>query len=209
MAANRELTRAIQALTAENQQGRADSTKTGSETGAGDPRDEELAVLNEELRAIIEQLSIKNDDLEARAHELRAAALSAENASFQLSAVMNAVGDVVVVVDHEQAVILQSESVEDLIVDDPRALQFLDSAGNPLEGTDSPLARVAQGENFSLPVQITTPQGAVRSYEAVGRPSGAIGNRRLGVLTLRLSGDSLERVLIRRGRAVRERERSA
>lgn len=187
LAANRELTRAIQVLTAENRETQADRNRIRQVSGEDRQRGDALDVLNSELRAVIGQLSLRNEDLEARSLQLRDAAVSAENARFQLSAVMNAVGDVVVV-DHTQSIILQSQSFADLMGDGTRAVQFLDPAGKPLEGRDPPLARAARGESFTASVQIVSARGDVQSYEAIGRPSGVVGGHGLGVLTLRRSG---------------------
>lgn len=187
LAANRELTRAIEALTAVNQPGRNGSTDA---SGNGKPHAEELDELNKELRGIIEQLNVRNDDLEARSLELQNAVLSSENALFQLSAVMNAVGDVVIVVDQRQQIVLHSHSFREILGHDNDEVLFLDLQGHPLEGDRSPLARVARGESFAACVQVEMRHGELQVYEAVGRPSGVVNGQRLGVLTLRVSPES-------------------
>lgn len=149
---------------------------------------EELETLNEELQATIEELNATNDDLEARSLEVQAIALRAETARHQLHAILDAVDDGVIVVESNGVVLLHSQVLSSSLGEALEMADFLDSDRMPMAPDQTPIARAAAGETFSMLFTIAGSPGPV--YEAIGRPVAIPDGRRLGVVTVRPSVES-------------------
>ena len=193
LAANYRLTRTIQDLRDENEQMQVASAEVQAATEEVETlneelqaSNEELETLNEELQATIEELNTTNDDLESRSLEVQSMAIAAENARFRLRDILDAVDDGVIVVDEHRRVVMQSQSMIDLVGEEGRSPQFLDASGNALDDEHSPLTRVAQGETFATRLQIRSSAGDTLMYEVIGRPASVLNGQRLGVLTVHL-----------------------
>jgi two-component system CheB/CheR fusion protein len=162
---------------------------------------EELETLNEELQATIEELHTTNDDLEARNLEMQALVAEREQQRqrseaerARLAAVLLSMGDAVFVVDRTGAVALTNAAVERLL--GPAGADFVpqDEEGQPLPAEQTPRARAARGETFSLTFTLPSPDGARRWFEATGQPIQSEGADQGSVVVIR---DITERSLRR------------
>jgi two-component system CheB/CheR fusion protein len=134
---------------------------------------EELETLNEELQATIEELNTTNDDLEARTIELQDTAARLESARAaseteraRLAAILESMGDAVVVVDRQARPLLANDAYTRLV--GPASHTTMDDEqGRPIRGAASLEARAARGEEFETVVTRATKAGGRRWYEAV------------------------------------------
>ncbi len=176
LAANRELTDAVDRLREQGDELRqmaASAQVTAEEIETLNEElqssNEELETLHEEAQATVEELNVANDELHARAAELEelAAAHAAEQA--RLSAVLESMGDAVLVVD-AQGRVLRTNAAYDALVDDVAA-PFVpaDAHGIPLPAAAAPARRAARGEAFQLEFTADAADGARRWFEAAGR----------------------------------------
>jgi two-component system, chemotaxis family, CheB/CheR fusion protein len=172
----------IQVTTAEIQAATEEVETLNEELQASN---EELETLNEELQATVEELNTTNDDLEARSLEMQSLALQGEDARAQLQGILEAVADGIVVVDPNGDVVLQSKVFASLFGGNPGPHMFLDDCGAPLAEDQTPLARAARGEVFSMTFRKATGGEGTILYEAVGRPVSTGTKSRLGVVTIR------------------------
>ncbi len=151
---------------------------------------EELETLNEELQATIEELHTTNDDASARDVELREVATALEAQRARLAAILDSVGDAVLVVDRAGRPVLTNAAYEQLF-GDAVAVVLVDEQGHPLLPEATPQQRAARGESFSMRfvLMTTAPHGTgegVRHYlEANGRPIGAPADGQGDVVVIR------------------------
>ncbi len=160
---------------------------------------EELETLNEELQATVEELNTANADMAARAAELTAltGTLEAERQqsareAAQLAAILAGIADAVLVVDSVGATLLSNDTYTRWFGDAPR---LADEEGHPLAPEQTPLARAARGEVFTITFTVTLDTGERRWYEAVGQPVQGEGAQHWNVVVIRdISERSLRRI---------------
>src|SRR5207248_11755705 len=141
---------------------------------------EEHETLNEELQATVEELDTTNDDLEARGQELRelAESLEAQRRSSEaerarLEAILASMADAVVVIDHAGQPVLTNSAYDRLLGEAGGELVPEDEAGRPLPVDQTPQARAARGESYSMTFTARLANGMRPSFEANGRPTEA------------------------------------
>jgi two-component system, chemotaxis family, CheB/CheR fusion protein len=146
---------------------------------------EELETLNEEMQATVEELNTTNDDLEARSLELQNLALSLEKQRevseaerARLQAVLASMAEAVLVVEADGDIVLTNEAY-DAMVGRKGLRQLVGEDGNALDASETPQARAARGETFT--VRFTRAGDGPQLMEADGRPLPAGG----GVVVLR------------------------
>jgi two-component system, chemotaxis family, CheB/CheR fusion protein len=194
LSSNRELARTIQMLQDENEQLQVTSAEVQAATEEVETlneelqaSNEELETLNEELLSTIEELNTTNDDLEARSLELQGMAIAAENARHQLRGILDTVDDGIIVVDANGGIVLFSKVFNHSFGSDFDPETFLDADGKPIEKQQTPIARAARGETFSMTFKVEVSGSSMQEYQAVGRPMSLPGSHRLGVITIRPS----------------------
>ena len=116
-----------------------------------------------ELRDVNERLLIAG----LREHEL-AEALEAERAA--LAVILAGIGDAVLVIDGAGAPVRANAAYARMFggADTPFAPE--DAQGRPLPPAETPRARAARGETFSLDFSLTATDGSRRWFEANGQP---------------------------------------
>jgi two-component system CheB/CheR fusion protein len=129
---------------------------------------EELETLNEELQATIEELNTTNDDLHARSVELQELARASEEERARLAAILASIGDAVVVVGSNGTPLLTNAAYEHMFGGTP--LEPQDEEGQLLPPEQSPLARAARGESFSMEFTLAGRDDTRRWFEANGQP---------------------------------------
>jgi two-component system CheB/CheR fusion protein len=112
----------------------------------------------------------------------------------RLAAVLLSMGDAVLVVDRTGAVVLANAAVERLLGPGGADLVSQDENGQPLPAEQTPRARAARGETFSLTFTLPGADGARRWFEATGQPIQSEGAGQGGVVVIR---DITERSLRR------------
>jgi two-component system, chemotaxis family, CheB/CheR fusion protein len=173
---------------------------------------EELETLNEELQATVEELNTTNDDLQARATELQELAQSREeerqlteagrrraeglvdelqDQRSRLEAILANISDAVFAVDTDGQVLFGNQVFEETFGEHDRAERgllgstvVLDESGEKLPLEATPSSRAAGGESFAMRFAVEGEDGALRRFEARGRPiqgDGVTG----GVLVIR------------------------
>jgi two-component system, chemotaxis family, CheB/CheR fusion protein len=162
---------------------------------------EELETLNEELQATVEELHTTNDDLQARNLEMQALAAEREEQRqrseaerARLAAVLLSMGDAVLVVDRTGAVVLTNAAVERLLGPGGADVVPQDADGQPLPAEQTPRARAARGETFSMTFTLPGSDAARRWFEATGQPIQSEGMDQGSVVVIR---DITERSLRR------------
>ncbi len=123
---------------------------------------EELETLNEELQATIEELNTTNDDLQARSVELQELAQTSEEERARLRAILESVPEAVLVVDAAGRTVLTNAAYGRFFGE--RNFEALDDLGSPLSPNDSPQARVASGESFTLEFAAEAADGKRRRF---------------------------------------------
>ena len=116
-----------------------------------------------ELRDINEQLLIAG----LREQEL-AAALEAERA--QLAVILAGIGDAVLVVDRAGTSVRTNAAYARMVGGTGAPLAPEDARGRPLPPAETPRARAARGETFSLEFALADADGTRRWFEANGQP---------------------------------------
>jgi two-component system CheB/CheR fusion protein len=173
---------------------------------------EEVETLNEELQATVEELNTTNDDLQARATELQelaqrreeerqlteAARRRAEDLVEQLQsersrleAIVVNISDAVLAVDTDGQVLFSNQVFGETFGEHTGAEQnplgsreVLDESGEELPPESTPASRAAGRESFAMRFAVRGQEGALRRFEARGRPiqgDGVTG----GVLVIR------------------------
>jgi two-component system CheB/CheR fusion protein len=162
---------------------------------------EELETLNEELQATIEELHTTNDDLQARNLEMQTLVAEREEQRqrseaerARLAAVLLSMGDAVFVVDRTGAVVLTNAAVERLLGPGGADVVPQDEDGQPLPDAETPRARAARGETFSIGFTLPGAEGGRRWLEATGQPIQSEGLEQGSVVVIR---DRTERSLRR------------
>jgi two-component system CheB/CheR fusion protein len=164
---------------------------------------EELETLNEELQATVEELNTTNDDLQARATELQELAQSREeerqsteaarrraedlveqlqSERSRLEAILANISDAVLAVDTNGQVLFSNQvllkSFGEHTGEEQGQLgstEVLDESGERLPSESTPSSRVARGESFAMRFAVRGQDGALRRFEARGRPIGGDG----------------------------------
>ncbi|HWE60578.1 MAG TPA: CheR family methyltransferase, partial [Chloroflexota bacterium] len=152
---------------------------------------EELETLNEELQATNEELRTTNEELQARSIELQAQAAMldeqrqvSEEERARLTAILSSMDDAVLVVDPGGRMILTNPSYDRIFgLGPPTGLE--DAGGQPLPPGETPQARVARGDVFSMHFTTTAENGVRRRFEAHGAPVRRDGAVRWGVVVIR------------------------
>jgi two-component system CheB/CheR fusion protein len=173
---------------------------------------EELETLNEEFQATVEELNTTNDDLQARATELQELAQSREeerqltgagrrraeglvdelqDQHSRLEAILANISDAVFAVDTDGQVLFGNQVFEETFGEHDGAergllgsTEVLDESGEKLPSEATPSSRAAGGESFAMRFAVEGEDGALRRFEARGRPiqgDGVTG----GVLVIR------------------------
>ncbi|HKH36218.1 MAG TPA: CheR family methyltransferase [Rubrobacter sp.] len=173
---------------------------------------EELETLNEELQATVEELNTTNDDLQARATELQELAQSREeerqsteaarrraeelveqlqSERSRLEAILANFSDAVLAVDTNRQVLFSNLVFQNSFgehtgeaQDQLGSTEVLDESGEKLPSESTPSTRAARGESFAMRFAVGGHDGALRRFEARGRPiegDGVTG----GVLVIR------------------------
>jgi two-component system CheB/CheR fusion protein len=173
---------------------------------------EELETLNEELQATVEELNTTNDDLQARATELQELAQRREEERRSTEAARRRAEDLVEQLQSEQSrleAILANISDAVLALDTNGQVLFsnqvflnsfgehsgeehgqlgstevLDEGGEKLPSESTPSSRATRGESFAMRFAVGGQDGALRCFEARGRPIEGDGVRG-GVLVIR------------------------
>ncbi len=143
---------------------------------------EELETLHEEAQATVEELNVANDDLQARAVELEILARMRAEEQERLSAVLDSMGDAVLVVDRQGQIVRANATYEAMAGADGVPFVPADEYGIPLLEAATPRRRTAQGEAFRLDFTAQAADGNRRWFEAVGRP---LPGELAGVLVIR------------------------
>jgi len=206
--ANDELARAIVELRSLAEEYQVNSEETQAATEEVETlneelqaSNEELETLNEELQASNEELDTANDDLQARSVELEDLAIereeqrrASEAERERLAAVLDAMGDAVLVVDSSGRPTRANAAYERTFGASDAAVVPEDNEGNLLPATEAPWRRAARGESFSMSFTLPGADGARRWFEASGRPLSSGGAER-GVVVVRDTTDrSLRRL---------------
>jgi two-component system, chemotaxis family, CheB/CheR fusion protein len=159
---------------------------------------EELETLNEELQATVEELNTTNDDLQARATELQELAQSREeerqsteaarrraedlveqlqSERSRLEAILANISDAVLAVDTNGQVLFSNQvllrSFGEHTGEEQGQLgstEVLDESGEKLPSESTPFSRAARGESFAMRFAVRGQDGALRGFEARGRP---------------------------------------
>ncbi len=161
---------------------------------------EELETVNEELQATIEELQAtvaelqaRTTDLEEMARVLEGQQQAIETERARLAAILSNMGDAVLVVDAQGAMILTNMAYDELF---GTAVDFVpeDESGKPLPVEVWPVTRAAAGESFTLSFTLTGPDRARRWFESRAQPVPGNDGQPWGVLVIR---DITERSLRR------------
>src|SRR5215218_5318275 len=173
---------------------------------------EEVETLNEELQATNEELETTNDDLQSRATELQELAQSREeerqlteaarrraeelveqlqSGRSRLEAILANISDAVLAVDTNRQVLFSNLVFQNSFgehtgeaQDQLGSTEVLDESGEKLPSESTPSTRAAKGESFAMRFAVGGHDGALRRFEARGRPiegDGVTG----GVLVIR------------------------
>jgi two-component system CheB/CheR fusion protein len=159
---------------------------------------EELETLNEELQATVEELNTTNDDLQARATELQELAQSREeerqsteaarqraeglvaqlqNERSRLEAILANISDAVLALDTNGQVLFSNQVFLNSFGEHKGeeqgqlgSTEVLDESGEKLPAESTPSSRTARGESFAMRFAVGGQDGALRCFEAKGRP---------------------------------------
>src|SRR5579884_4171369 len=197
-AANAELRTANEELLVANEEAQAATEEVETLNEELQATNEELETLNEELQATVEELNTTNDDLHARSIELQELAVSleaerraADMERNRLAAILVSMGDAVLVVDTQGQTTLTNAAYETMFGHPEVDFVPQDQEGQPLPADETPRARAARGEAFSMEFTMTSADGTRCYFEAVGQPIGQEG----GVVVIRdITDRSLRRL---------------
>ena len=153
---------------------------------------EELETLNEELQATVEELNTTNDDLQARGIEFQDLAISLEVQQRQselerdrVQAILDNLGDAVLVVDALGAPVLSNGAFREMFGTIGETFQPEDVSGRPLTEELRLQQRVAAGEAFTTEFLLTDAADNRHWYEAIAQPLDDSAGERLGVIVVR------------------------
>lgn len=156
---------------------------------------EEMETLNEELQATVEELNTTNADLQARSLELQDLAHTSQAERAQLAAILQSMGDAVLVVNRAAQTLLTNAAYSTLFGHADAVLVAHDQEGRPLAAEAQPHQRAARGETFILEFTLPAEASEQRSVEATGQPiHDEEGQQQGGVIVIR---DITERSLHR------------
>jgi transcriptional regulator with XRE-family HTH domain len=143
---------------------------------------DELRLRNLQLEAQAERSQAATDRLEAQAELRIEANAELERLVVQFRAVLNGITAAVVVVNPAGLVVLENtaHAIFAATYSDTPALR--DATGAPIPERETPLARAARGERFTMPFTIA---GTDRVFQADGEPVLADSAGLLGVVTIR------------------------
>jgi PAS domain S-box-containing protein len=154
---------------------------------------EELETLNEEMQATVEELNTTNADLAVRGEELEKLTntleeqrQASEQEREQLALILASMQDAVMVVRPDGKLILTNAAYQQLF-EKSGAVQFLNTSGKPLPEAQTPRARAAKGEKFSMLFKLKLEDQSLHWCEAVGHPVDSLYG---GVVVIR---DTTER----------------
>lgn len=208
LAANEEMTRANRALRANldtllvtNEEAQAAVEEVETLNEEMQATNEELETLNEEMQATVEELNTANADLAARGDELQRLAGSLEVQKGQLEAILAGLADGVLVVTPEGQPLLMNAAYRRLLGGtagsappagaagaeaDAGPVELADEHARPLGPDETPQARAARGETFSMIVTLVAPGGGERQWlEAIGQPVRGESAQQWGVVVVR------------------------
>jgi len=136
---------------------------------------EELETLNEEMQATLEELQATNDDLAAQTAELGRLTVEHETQRRRFEAMVNSIGDAVLVVDSHGGIVLANPAYKTLFGSASALFTAELPDGTPVKATGSPQQRAARGEEFTMEFMALAMDGTRRWLEATGRPVEADG----------------------------------
>jgi two-component system CheB/CheR fusion protein len=189
LAANRELTDAVDRLREQSDDLRlavaaaqVSSEEIETLNEELQSSNEELETLHEEAQATVEELNVSNDELQARTTELEelAAMHSAERS--RLTTLLAGMGDAVLVVDHQGRAVRTNPAYDELMRTIGAPFVPTDDHNMPLPPEELPERRVTRGEAFQLEFAVQTADGGQRWFDVTGRP---LAGEEAGVLVIR------------------------
>jgi two-component system CheB/CheR fusion protein len=153
---------------------------------------EELETLNEELQATVEELNTTNDDLQTRNLEIQELAISVEAARARLNAVLNSLGDAIVLVDSQGRTILTNGLYDELFPTPFELLEVRALDGSTLSEDQLPNRRAGRGEAFQMSASMPDADGNARALSVSAQPLHGEGSEGSdgGVLVIRRLGDA-------------------
>jgi signal transduction histidine kinase len=95
---------------------------------------------------------------------------AAEASRSLLFSILTSLPQPVVVVDDSGRAIVTNISYDTLLAGAQLEPRLRDASGQPIPPRESPLARAARGDSFTMEVLLTTQGGETRRFEAIGRP---------------------------------------
>jgi two-component system CheB/CheR fusion protein len=222
--ANSELRSTLDDLLVTNEEFQASIEEVETLNEEMQATNEELETLNEEMQATVEELNTSNSDLAARGDELQSLASSLEVQKVQLEAILSGLADAVLVVTAEGSPLLMNEAyrrlfgttgstpggypgrdngkadagMEGNLFKDRygRTTLMADEHSLPLLPSDTPQARAARGETFSMTFTLASPSGEDRRWlEAIGQPVRGDNGQEWGVVVVRDITDRSLRIL--------------
>jgi sensor histidine kinase regulating citrate/malate metabolism len=143
---------------------------------------DELRLRNLQLEAQAERFQAATDRIEAQAELRTAANRELERLVAQFRAVLNGITAAVVVVDPAGLVVLENTAHAIFATTHSDTPAILDATGAPIPERDTPIARAARGERFTMSFTI---KGTDRVFQADGEPVLANDEGLLGVVTIR------------------------
>jgi two-component system CheB/CheR fusion protein len=199
LAANQQLTREMAELRRQNEeflvgneelQAAAEEVETLNEELQA--TNEELETLNEELQATVEELNTTNDDLQTRNLEIQELAISVEAARARLNAVLNSLGDAIVLVDSQGRTILTNGLYDELFPTPFELLEVRALDGSTLSEDQLPNRRAGRGEAFQMSASMPDADGNARALSVSAQPLHGEGSEGSdgGVLVIRRLGDA-------------------
>jgi PAS domain S-box-containing protein len=148
-----------------------------------------------EAQATVEELNVANDELLAKSQDLEALAARHAREQARLSAVLDSMGDAVLVVDAQGRVVRTNAAYDALESAIGAPFVPRDIHGMPLPATETPEHRVARGEAFRQEFTAGEADGGRRWFEATGRPLKGEAAGVAGVLVIRDITDRTLRLL--------------
>lgn len=200
LAANPELTDAVDRLREQGEDLRI--ATTASQVAAEEietlneelqSSNEELETLHEEAQATVEELNVANEELQARTVELETLANTHAQEQARLSTILAGMADAVLVVDRDGRPIRSNNAFEEIMGGLVSPFSPANEHGVPLSAVEAPTHRVAQGESFRVEFTALARDGTRRWFEATGRPLH--GDDGGGVLVIRDITDRSVRML--------------
>jgi two-component system CheB/CheR fusion protein len=190
--ANAELRSANEELLVANEEVQAATEEVETLNEELQATNEELETLNEELQATVEELNTTNDDLQARSVELQDLAFNleaqqreSETERARLMAVLAGMGDAVLVVRRDGAILLTNRSYAEVFGSASAQFVALEENGEPFPAGETPQERAGRGESFAVDFTVRDSSGQPRFFEATGSPVDIQDAEPSGVLVIR------------------------